>query len=298
MNVLVTGAEGQLGKALSALVTTGKNRCQDTFLFAGRQVLDLTDGEAVSEFFAGHPVDVVINCAAYTNVDRAETECAAAYAVNRDAAARLAVACRNAGATLIHISSDYVFSGEASVPYTEDAKTVPATVYGQSKLAGEKAVTDSGCDYIIVRTSWLYGSDGKNFVKTILRLAGEKDLIRVVSDQYGSPTNADGLAAFLYGVVTGRKHKLTGIYHYSDSGECTWFDFASEIVRLAEKYGRISKTCDILPCTTAEFPTVARRPAYSVLDKSRTAATFGVRIPEWKDSLENYFKKERQSHDR
>ena len=222
-----------------------------------------------------------MNCAAYTNVERAEAEEEAADRLNRLAVRHLAQAAAAAGATLIHISTDYVFDGHASTPYTEEAAPGPLNAYGRTKLAGEEEIAASGCRALIFRTAWLYSEFGGNFLKTMLRLTAEKEHINVVADQIGTPTYAGDLALALFSIVEGGYYAgREGIYHFTDEGACSWYDFAVEIARAAGH-----DTCRIEPCRTADYPTRAQRPAYSLLDKSKVRRTFGLEIPHWRESM-------------
>lgn len=275
-NILVTGANGQLGSELRKI---GFSPLDEVF-FTDVAELDITDCLAIAQFLKEHEIDTIINCAAYTAVDRAEEEPELARKINVQAVANLAQAAQKAACLLIHISTDYVFSGTGTDPYTEKKKPCPVSVYGETKFAGEKAILDSGCLYIIIRTSWLYSTFGNNFVKTILRLAKERDSIRVVNDQVGSPTYARDLAAAIVKIM-GSEERIEheGIYHYSNAGACSWYEFAEEIVRQS------GLKCEVKPVTTVEYPTKAHRPAYSVLDKTKIANIFKVEIPDWKASL-------------
>lgn len=277
LNILVTGANGQLGNEIRLRATASRHN----YLFTDVAELDITDPEAVRHCVTANRIDAIVNCAAYTNVDRAEEDEAAADRINRLAPAYLAAAAREAGATLVHISTDYVFQGDAHLPYDEEQPTEPLGVYGRTKLAGELAVKESGCNYLIFRTAWLYSRFGNNFVKTMLRLTAERDALNVVFDQVGTPTHAGDLADAVCGILEAERHAGNqGVYHFSDEGVCSWYDFAVEIARLAG-----NDRCDILPCHTSEFPSKVRRPAFSVLDKTKVKATFGIRIPHWRDSL-------------
>lgn len=280
-NILVTGANGQLG---SELRKAGFSALDEVF-FTDVAELDITDYAAVEKFVKDNEIDTIINCAAYTAVDKAEDEPELAEKINTQAVANLAKAAAKEDCLLIHISTDYVFDGTASEPYSEKAKTCPVSVYGRTKLAGEQAILKSGCFYIIIRTAWLYSSFGNNFVKTILRLAGERKEISVVSDQVGTPTYAEDLAKAIVAIMENEERiEHEGIYHFSNEGVCSWYDFAVEIVKLGKK------DCKVLPVTTAEYPAKTRRPAYSVLDKTKIKHTFGIEIPEWKESLEKMMK--------
>lgn len=277
LNILVTGANGQLGNEIRLRATASRHN----YLFTDVAELDITDPEAVRHCVTANRIDAIVNCAAYTNVDKAEEDEAAADRINRLAPAYLAAAAREAGATLVHISTDYVFQGDAHLPYDEEQPTEPLGVYGRTKLAGELAVKQSGCNYLIFRTAWLYSRFGNNFVKTMLRLTAERDTLNVVFDQVGTPTHAGDLADAVCGILEAERHAGNqGVYHFSDEGVCSWYDFAVEIARLAG-----NDRCDIRPCHSSEFPSKVRRPAFSVLDKTKVKAAFGIRIPHWRDSL-------------
>lgn len=283
MNVLVTGANGQLGNELR-LLSQGSGH---NFIFSDVNqapgvdtvYLDITDPAALEIVAGSFPVDVIVNCAAYTNVEKAEDDVAFAELLNSNAVGNLAALAKRNDATLIHVSTDYVFPGTAFKPISEDMEPDPRSVYGATKLAGEKAVADSGCKSIIVRTAWLYSPFGKNFVKTMMALTASKPGIKVVCDQVGTPTYAADLASFIMGIIENGQLDRTGTYHYSDEGAISWYDFAQAICELA------GNSCEIEPCSSAEFPSKVERPHYSVLDKTRAKATFGIKIPYWKDSL-------------
>lgn len=276
MTILVTGGNGQLGSALRLASAESQHR----YIFTDIEDLDITSSEAVEICFENDNIDVVVNCAAYTAVDLAEENEDVANAINNKAVAILADACKRHDATLIHISTDYIFAGDATTPYTEEAIPAPLNAYGRTKLAGEKAVTESGCRYIILRTAWLYSEFGRNFVKTMRNLTSSRPEIKVVADQYGSPTYAGDLAGAIAEIIEGGKLHKTGVYNYSNLGACSWFDFAVEI---AKESGYNS--CKISPCTTEEYPTKAQRPPYSVLEKSKFIENFEISIPEWRKSL-------------
>lgn len=281
-NILVTGSNGQLGSELREI---GFSALDEVF-FTDVAELDITDYGAVERFVKEHDIDTIINCAAYTAVDKAEDEPELAARINTEAVANLAKAAANADCMLIHISTDYVFDGTASSPYTEKDKPCPVSVYGKTKLAGEKAILTSGCFHIIIRTAWLYSSYGHNFVKTILRLADERPEINVVADQVGTPTYAADLAQAIVDIMASEERiEHEGIYHFSNEGICSWYDFATEIVRLG------GKDCKVNPVTTAEYPTKTRRPAYSVLDKTKIKKILHVRVPEWKEALQRMMSK-------
>jgi dTDP-4-dehydrorhamnose reductase len=277
MNILVTGANGQLGSELHKI---SGNYPDYRFFFTDVAELDITNPAAVNSFFENNTIKTVINCAAYTAVDKAESDEQAATLINATAVGYLADACRNADATLIHISTDYVYAGPAFQPYREDHPTAPASAYGRTKLAGEKAALNNP-KTVVIRTSWLYSSFGNNFVKTMLRVGRECETRNVIFDQIGTPTYAADLAQAIMEIVkTARRDGLkTGIFHYSNEGVCSWYDFAHEIMQQAEL------RCVVRPIETKDYPTPAQRPHYSVLNKSLIKAEYGVEIPHWKDSL-------------
>ena len=277
MTILVTGGNGQLGTALRLASAESCHR----FVFTDVEELDITSGEAVATFFEREKVDVVVNCAAYTAVDLAEENEQQADLLNHKAVALLAEKCKRYDATLIHISTDYIFSGDANAPYTEEVAPAPINNYGRTKLAGERAVAESGCRHIILRTAWLYSEFGRNFFKTMQSLTATREEVRVVADQIGTPTYAGDLAAAITYIINSEQLDRCGTYHYSNEGACSWYDFACEIARLNES------NCKVTPCTTEEYPTKAQRPRYSVLDKSKFIATFGVQIPEWHEALKH-----------
>ena len=276
MNILVTGSAGQLGHSLRDIAADSTNH----YIFTDVAELDITDKSAIIRMMEAEKVNMVINCAAYTNVDKAEDDFDTANLINNTAVRNLAESCTQFGATLIHVSTDYVFDGSSNIPYTEDMPLAPLGVYGVTKLHGEQAVLESGCDYIIIRTSWLYSEYGKNFVKTMMMLTEERETLNVVFDQAGTPTYAGDLARAIYDIVENNKYSCNnGIYHFSNEGVCSWYDFAHEISELART------ECDIRPCHSNEFPSKVNRPHYSVLDKTKIKTTFGLTIPYWKDSL-------------
>lgn len=292
MNILITGANGQLGNEMR-IVSKGSS---DNYLFTDvvaaegvdTTILDITDLEAVKNIVKENNIDCIVNCAAYTNVDKAESDEAFCRILNAQAPKNLAEAMKEVNGLLIHISTDYVFGGDPyNVPCREDQKGTPTGVYGQTKLEGEQYILASGCKYIIIRTAWLYSEFGKNFVKTMLNLTATKPQLNVVFDQAGTPTYALDLANVISTVLDDYKvesssasYSKTGIYHYSNEGVCSWYDFTKVI---AEIVGNTS--CDIQPCHSYEFPSPVKRPAYSVLDKTKIKDTFGIRIPYWMDSL-------------
>lgn len=281
MNILVTGGSGQLGCSIREVASGSEHKFIYTDLKAGDDIvsLDITDSDAVAGFVADNSVEVIVNCAGYTDVERAESEEAVAMRVNAEAVSVLAEAAKSAGATLIHISTDYVFDGCSSVPYGETVAPAPLSAYGRSKAEGERAVLASGCRHFIIRTSWLYSPYGKNFVKTILAKSAELPVLKVVSDQIGTPTYAGDLAEFILTLLEPDNIEKTGIYNYTNEGVCSWFDLAYEVCEIS------GNLCEVIPCRTDEYPVKAVRPHYSVLDKTKVKETFGIGMPHWKDSL-------------
>jgi len=276
--VLVTGAGGQLGRSVLSLAD---KYAALSIHGSGREELPLDQPENMEAFLFKFKPDVIINCAAYTAVDKAEepAEKKKLYRVNAEAVKELAIYSRKAGCKLLHISTDYVFDGNGTRPYREDDRTDPVNEYGASKLKGEEYLLQENSDSIIIRTSWVYAREGHNFLNTMLRLMKEREEISVVDDQRGTPTSAMDLAQVILDLLAaGEWHP--GIYHYSNAGETTWFGFAREILRLS------GLDCHIAPITTQQFPTPAKRPAYSVLDKTKISRVFGLVIPDWKESLE------------
>ena len=274
--ILITGANGQSGsefKRLAASYPAYK------FIFSAKEEFNITDRDSVKNFFHLSPPSFCINCAAYTAVDKAETEIDEAYLVNSTAVEILATVCKEYNTGFIHISTDYVFDGTASVPYTEETKTNPVSVYGKSKLEGEKKVIAANPDSIIIRTAWVYSQFGRNFVKTMLRLMSEKPEINVVNDQVGSTTYAADLAEVIMEIIFSGNW-VPGIFHFTNQGIISWFDFASAINELT------FSACKINPIDTSQYPTPARRPAYSVLDSGKISATYNIRLRGWKESLE------------
>lgn len=278
MNILVTGANGQLGSCLRD-VAAGST---DNYIFTDVAELDITDAAAVRKAVSDKAVNVIVNCAAYTNVDKAEDDAAFAELLNATAVRNLAEAAKENGATLIHISTDYVFGKEPyNVPCREDQKGTPTGVYGLTKLHGEQAIAETGVKALIFRTAWLYSEYGRNFVKTMLNLTSTRPELKVVFDQTGTPTYAGDLALALFDIIENRRFAGNeGVYHYSNEGVCSWYDFTKMI---AEYAGNIA--CDIQPCHSDEFPSKVVRPSYSVLDKTKFKNTFGIKVPYWTDSL-------------
>lgn len=274
-NILVTGANGQLGNEMRRVATMDAGR---VYLFTDVAELDICDEEAVERFVVENTIDCIVNCAAYTNVNKAEEDAVLCDKLNHLAPANLARVAARHGAALIHVSTDYVFNGEHYVPYKEDDATCPNSVYGTTKLAGEKAIQALCSQTVIIRTAWLYSTFGNNFVKTMLRLGRERSELGVVFDQIGTPTYAYDLACAIQCILS--KGVVPGIYHYSNEGVCSWYDFTKAIFSL----GGIT-TCELKPLHTDEYPTPAARPHYSVLDKTKIKQTYGVEVPYWMDSL-------------
>jgi dTDP-4-dehydrorhamnose reductase len=279
MNILVTGANGQLGNEMR-IVSQGS---KDKYIFTDVAELDITNLEAIRTMVKEEEVKVIINCAAYTNVDKAEEDVEFCELLNATAPQNLAIAMKEVDGLLVHVSTDYVFGGDPyNTPCTEDKKGTPTGVYGKSKLHGEQNIQQVGCHHLIIRTAWLYSEFGKNFVKTMLNLTATKPQLKVVFDQTGTPTYAYDLAAAIYDIVENRKYEGNdGIYHYSNEGVCSWYDFTKMIAKIAG-----NTQCDIQPCYSSEYPSTVKRPAYSVLDKKNIKETFGITVSYWVDSLE------------
>lgn len=293
MNILVTGANGQLGNCLR----NASRHSNDNYIFTdvadldagGIHIsrLDITDAEAVKKMVRENDVNVIVNCAAYTNVDKAETDADFAELLNASAVRNLADAIKENDGTLIHVSTDYVFGKEPyNVPCREDQKGTPTGVYGLTKLHGEQQIEKSGVKALIFRTAWLYSEYGRNFVKTMLNLTSTKPELKVVFDQAGTPTYAQDLADAIFDIVENRRMDGNeGTYHYSNEGVCSWYDFTKMIAEIAGNTG-----CDIQPCHSDEFPSPVKRPSYSVLDKTKYKDTFNARVPYWTDSLKKCIK--------
>jgi dTDP-4-dehydrorhamnose reductase len=282
--ILVTGASGQLGNELKIV---SKNYPGYEFIFTDIPELDITGKKEVKKFITNNPPDWIINCAAYNSVDKAETESEKAMLINSDAVSNISEAIKGSECKFIHFSSDYVFDGKSNIPYNENSVPAPQGAYGRSKLEGEKAaLTHHGS--MIIRTSWLYSSFGSNFVKTILKKATEYDSLKVVYDQTGTPTYAADLAEAIMNIVAGViRNQISfkaGIYHYSNEGVCSWYDFASEIVKES------GIKCQVYPILTKDYPAVAKRPFYSVLDKSKIKENYNLEIPHWRSSLQKCIK--------
>ncbi|WP_308236322.1 dTDP-4-dehydrorhamnose reductase [uncultured Prevotella sp.] len=280
MNILVTGANGQLGHEMQRVAKSSNHNYIFTDVADGYEKLDITNIEDIRNMVKKNNVDIIVNCAAYTNVDKAESDYDTANLINNTAAGNLATAMKEAGGTLIHISTDYVFQGDRNTPCQEDWTTNPLGVYGKTKLAGEAAIATTGCNSIIIRTAWLYSQWGKNFVKTMQSLTATHDTLKVVFDQVGTPTFAGDLADVIAHIINTGQTDKTGIYHFSNEGVCSWYDFAKLICKLS------GNTCDINPCYSEEFPSPVKRPHFSVLDKKKIKETFGIKVPYWTDSLE------------
>lgn len=283
MNILVTGANGQLGTALR----NSSANSVDKYIFTDVTELDITDAEAVKKAVMDNGIDVIVNCAAYTNVDKAEDDAQFAELLNATAVRNLAEAVKLNDGTLIHVSTDYVFGKEPyNVPCREDQTGTPTGVYGLTKLHGEQEIKKSGVKALIFRTAWLYGEYGRNFVKTMLGLTSTKPELKVVFDQTGTPTYAQDLADAIFHIIKNRMiNGNEGIYHYSNEGVCSWFDFTKIIAELAG-----NTQCDIQPCHSSEFPSKVVRPSYSVLDKTKFKETFSLKVPYWTDSLKKCIK--------
>ncbi len=288
MNILVTGANGQLGNCMRLAA----KESSDNYIFTDVAELDITDAAAVEKAIIDNNIKVIVNCAAYTNVDKAESDAAFAEKLNAEAVGNLAKAIRSTDGTLIHISTDYVFGGsQGNTPRTEDEPVNPTGVYGLTKLHGEQAIAASGCKALIFRTAWLYSEYGKNFVKTMLNLTSTKPQLKVVFDQVGTPTYAQDLADAIFDIIENRKFEgFEGIYHYSNEGVCSWYDFTKLIAEIAG-----NNDCDIQPCHSDEFPSPVVRPSYSVLDKIKFKNTFGLSVPYWTDSLKTCIKNLKQN---
>jgi dTDP-4-dehydrorhamnose reductase len=277
--ILVTGANGQLGKELQVAAI---DYPQYQFLFAGRETLQVEDAEAVKKYFENHAIDFCINCAAYTAVDKAETEKENAFTINAAAAGQLATVCKSVNAMFIHISTDYVFDGTATKPYKETDTTHPLGIYGQSKLQGEQLVLANHPGAIIIRTSWVFSSFANNFVKTMLRLMKERESITVVNDQYGCPTYAADLANAILEIIGkySSANLQQHVFNYCNDGVISWYDLAVAIKELT------GSNCAVNPIPTSQYPTPAKRPQYSVLDTTLIKNTFSLHIPQWKESLQ------------
>ena len=283
MNILVTGANGQLGCEMRRLGAVSPNN----YIFTDIAELDITDAQAVMNAAKENNISIIINCAAYTNVDKAESDEATAELINATAVGNLAAAMKEVGGTLFHVSTDYVFGCEGNTPRTETMPTSPLGVYGRTKLNGEKAIEANGCKALVFRTAWLYSEFGNNFLKTMMRLTAEREQLNVVFDQVGTPTYAGDLALAIFSIIeAGVYEGNEGIYHFSNEGACSWYDFAVEIAATAG-----NTNCRITPCHSSEFPSPVTRPPYSVLDKTKIKDTFDIDIPHWRESMEYCIKR-------
>ena len=287
MNILVTGANGQLGNEMQIVSQKSKDKYIFTDVCDGYTKLDITNLEAIRKMVKDNDIKCIINCAAWTNVDKAETAGEIVETLNAIAPENLAIAMKEVNGLLVHISTDYVFGGDPyNTPCKEDMKGTPTGVYGLTKLHGEQKIQATGVKHIILRTAWLYSEFGHNFVKTMINLTAAKPQLKVVFDQCGTPTYAGDLADAIYDIVEQRKYEgNNGIYHFSNEGVCSWYDFT---IKIAELVG--NRNCDIQPCHSDEFPSPVTRPAYSVLDKTKIKETFGIKIPYWEDSLKKCIK--------
>lgn len=283
MNILVTGANGQLGNEMRRLGAVSPNN----YIFTDVAELDITNADAVLSVVKECGIEAIVNCAAYTNVDKAENDEATAELINSTAVSNLARAMKEVGGTLFHVSTDYVFGLDGNTPRTEDMPVNPLGVYGRTKLNGELAIKESGCKALIFRTAWLYSEFGNNFLKTMMRLTAEREQLNVVFDQVGTPTYAGDLALAIFSIIeAGVYEGNEGIYHFSDEGVCSWYDFAVEIAAAAG-----NTNCRINPCHSSEFPSPVTRPPYSVLDKTKIKNTFDIDIPHWRESMEYCIKR-------
>ena len=286
MNILVSGANGQLGREMRIVSNESTDHWHFTDTVSDNnlqtKILDITDINTVRQYVLREKISCIVNCAAYTNVDKAESEPLLCSKLNTDAVENLAKMMKQVNGLLVHISTDYVFGGDSyNTPCKEERKGTPTGVYGKTKLLGEEVIKEVGCEHIIIRTAWLYSEFGKNFVKTMLNLTATKPELKVVFDQCGTPTYALDLAETIYKIVSERRFEgNSGIYHYSNEGVCSWFDFTKMIAEYARH-----TACNIQPCHSSEFPSLVKRPAYSVLDKTKIKQTFGLTVPYWTDSL-------------
>lgn len=277
MNILITGANGQLGNEMRLL---SKESSKDSYCFTDVAELDIIKLEDIRAFVKQNNIDIIVNCAAYTNVDKAEDDIELCDLINNKAVENLAIVAKEHDCILVHVSTDYVFSGKGNLPCTEEQVTSPLGVYGKTKLEGEDAIRSVGCKYLIFRTAWLYSEFGNNFVKTMIRLTTEKNSLKVVFDQVGSPTYAGDLGKLIFSIIEKRQYEQhQGIYHFSNEGVCSWYDFAKEISFIA------GTDCDIQPCHSDEFPSKVTRPTFSVLDKTKVKRDFQFEVPYWKVSL-------------
>jgi len=289
-HVLVTGGDGQLGCALRALI--GKMNLPFRFYFTDAGELDITDRSQIESFVVGQQIRYILNCAAYTAVDKAEEEREKAFAINAAGVENIAQVAKQYGVKVIHLSTDFVFDGASNVPYDEESEPNPLSVYGKSKLKGEQLLQAEGGEWLILRTSWLYSEYGSNFVKTMLRLMHERELLTVVDDQRGSPTYATDLAEMMIHILQQSEANgwTNGLFHFSNRGQTSWYGFADAIRRVAGV-----ENCMLVPVTTAEYPTAARRPAYSVMGLTKIIDRFRVEIPTWEEALQRCIQNVKQS---
>lgn len=284
MKILITGAQGQVGKELAQIA----NEKGFDVVAASRADLDITQAQSVENYITQCQPDIVINAAAHTAVDKAESEQDLAFAINRDGAKNIANACKKQNIPLLHISTDYVFDGTKSEPYSEDDTVSPLGIYGESKWQGEEAIRKNLNDYLILRVAWVFGAQGNNFVKTMMRLGNDRDELNVVADQFGGPSPAKNIAHTLINLAEQYQTDNTlawGTYHYCGNLKTTWYDFAKEIFKQAFELGLLNKKVKVNPITTEEYPTAAERPGNSMLDCSKLKTTFGIEMPEWKEAL-------------
>ena len=274
--ILVTGSNGQLG---SEMQQAAKRFPNFKYIFTDVAELDICDKNTLNNFVKKNGVNFIVNCAAYTAVDKAEDDVELCYKINRDAVKNIAEVAQENAVKVVHVSTDYVFDGTNYVPYTEDMPVCPSSVYGKSKLEGEQVLLENCKDAVIIRTSWLYSSFGNNFVKTMMKLGTERDNLNVIFDQVGTPTYAADLAENILNVIS-HESFVPGIYHFSDEGVCSWYDFTKTIHRIA------NITCNVQPIETKDYPVRTPRPHYSVLNKAKIKSTYGISIPHWEESLE------------
>ncbi|MEI6752157.1 MAG: dTDP-4-dehydrorhamnose reductase [Paludibacter sp.] len=278
--ILITGSKGQLGNEMQQAATRYP---QFNYIYTDVDELDICDKTALDAFVKANSVNFIVNCAAYTAVDKAEDDVELCYKINSDAVRNIGEVAASNGIKVVHVSTDYVFDGTNHIPYTENQEVSPATVYGKSKLAGEQTLIESCIDSVIIRTAWLYSSFGNNFVKTMMKLGTERDSLNVVFDQVGSPTYAADLAEAIMKVISSENF-VAGVYHFSDEGVCSWYDFTKTIHKIA------GITCNVQPIESKDFPARTPRPHYSVLNKAKIKSTYGITIPHWEESLEKCIK--------
>lgn len=278
--ILVTGSKGQLGNEMQLAAVRYP---QFNYLYTDVDELDICDKMALNAFVKANSIDFIVNCAAYTAVDKAEDDVDLCYKINSDAVRNIGEVASENDIKVVHVSTDYVFDGTNYLPYSEDQEVCPATVYGKSKLAGEQALTQSCTDSVIIRTAWLYSSFGNNFVKTMIKLGAERDTLNVIFDQVGTPTYAADLADAILSVISAENF-IPGIYHFSDEGVCSWYDFTKSTHKIA------GISCNVKPIETKDYPARTPRPHYSVLNKAKIKLTYGIEIPHWEESLEKCIK--------